>query len=352
MESTQRHTSKIQKCLIRKVIDTTFNTVKDVSNFFIEQEINQHRRNISEKANGISVALHLLYDYLFKTDKVKQTWDEYFEWYINNLKRCLKDLLNQPHEFITQDDNYIYLPISPPGHSDTFVFTRWEISGILSACFFNVEWDDEFNKSIGSLSFQAIKNDKGISSQRLVCIYSYLHVMFTSEENILKELVTFQRHVMLEPHDWTKDESLLKEYEYVEGGIEESTHLNHVDFANKLLHIHRIIPSATQEELLFSLRPECFLGIQLFEVMNDRDSITINNTSYINGCVGYAETFEWKSIKSREESTKQNTIIAIDSVIVKCFGEKNILRDLNKCYSGFSVVEGGIATGQWGCGAF
>jgi hypothetical protein len=33
-----------------------------------------------------------------------------------------------------------------------------------------------------------------------------------------------------------------------------------VDFANQYLHINRIIPSATQEEILFSVRPECLSG--------------------------------------------------------------------------------------------
>ena len=33
-----------------------------------------------------------------------------------------------------------------------------------------------------------------------------------------------------------------------------------VDFANQDLHIHCVIPSATQEEVLFSCCPEAFVG--------------------------------------------------------------------------------------------
>ena len=33
-----------------------------------------------------------------------------------------------------------------------------------------------------------------------------------------------------------------------------------VDFANRDLHIHQVIPSATQEEVLFSCCPEAFPG--------------------------------------------------------------------------------------------
>jgi hypothetical protein len=61
-----------------------------------------------------------------------------------------------------------------------------------------------------------------------------------------------------------------------EKSIEDTDAYYQVDFANKYLHIHQIIPSCTQEEVMFSVRPECYLGIIICDVMLDHEAIIIS----------------------------------------------------------------------------
>jgi hypothetical protein len=78
----------------------------------------------------------------------------------------------------------------------------------------------------------------------------------------------------------------------------------------------------------------------------------MHNSLYISTYTGYQSTFRWTGYVPNELIKKDNTILAIDSVVFKCFGKDNIDRDLKKCHLGFKLSGNGIATGQWGCGAF
>ncbi|KAL7714163.1 poly(ADP-ribose) glycohydrolase [Entamoeba marina] len=305
-----------------------------------------------EPANGISEGLQRLHSFCLKNKMIKQSYEEYFDWFINQIKQCLKDFIDQQHQHITQDNYYLNIPISHSGISNTFQFTRWELCAIHSTCFFHIEWDPIGNDSIGDISYFDIIFKNKLAKERLICNLAYLHYMFLSPESVKNEIVTFKRNVITTPHDWSNDISPLHSFKYSAGGIQLSKLPVHVDFANKLLHIHQIIPSVTQEELLFSTRPECLVGMLLFEKMKTTDSISIENTLSINTSKGYSTTFEWTGFYCDEECNKHNTIIAIDAVFVNCFGKKKIDRDLNKCYNGFSSVQGDIATGKWGCGVF
>jgi poly(ADP-ribose) glycohydrolase len=129
-----------------------------------------------------------------------------------------------------------------------------------------------------------------------------------------------------------------------------------VDFANKARHIHRIIASLTQEEVLFSIYPECFLGLMLCEVMKDDEAIIIRNAHRACNYSGYSETFQF--VPRLEHATAGPDIIAIDAIVnhgSMQFKKKFIDRDLNKAFIGFASTKstgGKIATGKWGCGVF
>lgn len=64
-----------------------------------------------------------------------------------------------------------------------------------------------------------------------------------------------------------------------------------VDFANKQLHIGKVIPSCTQEEVMFSVRPEAYLGIPLCATMEADEVITIRGARQVCDYTGYGSGF-------------------------------------------------------------
>jgi poly(ADP-ribose) glycohydrolase len=138
-----------------------------------------------------------------------------------------------------------------------------------------------------------------------------------------------------------------------------------VDFANEDLHIGTIIPSATQEEILFSCRPELFPGVMFCQRMMPDEAIVITGAPRVVNYTGYLHTFRFhdgfpNAIVDSAQYPPQ-AIIAIDAVLENQFSRASIERDVNKAYVGFSCpiepVSAGrsadlISTGGWGCGAF
>ena len=64
-----------------------------------------------------------------------------------------------------------------------------------------------------------------------------------------------------------------------------------VDFANKQLHIGKVIPSCTQEEVMFSVRPEAYLCIPLAATMASDEVITIRGARQVCDYAGYGSRF-------------------------------------------------------------
>jgi hypothetical protein len=131
-----------------------------------------------------------------------------------------------------------------------------------------------------------------------------------------------------------------------------------VDFANCRLHINSIIPSATQEEVLFSVRPECFLGMMVCQQMDPCDVILIQGARQIVGYKGYALSFVYDGILDVPFGDAcGEVVLAIDSAIGRAFDPKTGNRDMNKAAVGFAacrdlVGDAVISTGGWGTGAF
>ena len=141
--------------------------------------------------------------------------------------------------------------------------------------------------------------------------------------------------------------------------MEECKYDSIIDFANKYIHIGEIIPSVTQEELLFSLYPECFISLIFAKVLGDLDAFVITNVIRCCEYSGYRYTFECTGEYSQWKTQTPRNIVAIDAVhlLSKESGEAitYLVRDINKAYVGFKPTEnneGAIITGLWGCGIF
>jgi len=131
-----------------------------------------------------------------------------------------------------------------------------------------------------------------------------------------------------------------------------------VDFANKYLQIHRIIPSLTQEEVLFSCCPECFVSMLICDKMEDNEIIMLQNIHRYSKYTGYLHSFRFESFHTDHSGFYS---LAVDSVMSGHFGTESVFRDLGKILVGYEVSakmmkQKGLpikaSTGNWGCGAF
>lgn len=145
-----------------------------------------------------------------------------------------------------------------------------------------------------------------------------------------------------------------------------------VDFANKNLQIHRIIPSLTQEEVLFTLHPALYVSLLISETMEDNEAIIMLGCKKYIESSGYLDTFNFEGqAKNYNENTDNQLIhgiIAIDAICNdtpnRQFQKKFYDRDINKAFIGFSAIDSKeiasstkldadlIFTGNWGCGVF
>jgi hypothetical protein len=147
----------------------------------------------------------------------------------------------------------------------------------------------------------------------------------------------------------------------------------HVDFANRQIQIGQNIPSCTQEEVMFSIRPELFLCLPLFTTILDHEAAGVAGAAVFTAYTGYLTTFRFAGGARGGESHALNRasrvqddplrnipyVSVIDAHVNRGtqFGPEMHTRDLNKAFVGFDLAcstggAGVIATGPWGCGAF
>jgi hypothetical protein len=144
----------------------------------------------------------------------------------------------------------------------------------------------------------------------------------------------------------------------------------HFDFANRQIMIGQIIPSCTQEEVMFSIRPELFLALPLYSTLLARETAGVAGTS---AYTGYQKTFQFagdvalngshplsqRPSNPARASPRLPFIVIADAHVNdgREFGSPMNTRDMLKAYVSFDLaaeVSGAhvLATGPWGCGVF
>ncbi|ELP90136.1 poly ADP-ribose glycohydrolase, putative [Entamoeba invadens IP1] len=344
---------KYQTKLIQQVLSTDFPDVFHLISFVSQQDSNYRKRISRNAPTGIKKAFErVCLEYQLHKE------DELFVIIINGLKQCLKSYISQEHPFSKHLKDCIEI-VYVPNHEERDVkITRYELLFFFALSFFHIEWNDYYdengkeiiNPRIADISFFQISQNFAVGTERLVCFYNYIFYVLLHPE-IQTEVVTFSRRFIAEPYNFLSDESELKHYKDVQGGLELSDCKVHIDFANKRM-IYQIWPSITQEELLFSIRPELTMSTMFFAPMESDEVIFMSNTIRLCSSTGYGESFECTGLLPKSEQMTNRVILAIDSCVSLCFGKTAIDRDLNKALVGFVKTEGSIATGRWGCGAF
>ncbi|KAL8479213.1 hypothetical protein ACS0TY_026183 [Phlomoides rotata] len=196
-----------------------------------------------------------------------------------------------------------------------------------------------------------------------------------------------------EPDFWSKSSVSLCPLEVRTSGMieDQSTEALEVDFANKYIGGGALSRGCVQEEIRFMINPELITSMLFLSSMADNEAIEIIGAERFSNYTGYAKSFRFSGDHVDQKSVdsmgrRKTRIVAIDALCDT--GNRQyrcgfLLRETNKAFCGFfdhqkhqeyqkifvqngiensissdkemsMKIEGeiGVATGNWGCGAF
>ncbi|KAG2327692.1 hypothetical protein Bca52824_010420 [Brassica carinata] len=143
-----------------------------------------------------------------------------------------------------------------------------------------------------------------------------------------------------------------------------------VDFANKYLGGGALRKGCVQEEIRFMINPELIAGMLFLPAMEVSEAIEVVGAERFSRYTGYSSSFRFAGdyIDTKERDVfgrRKARIIAIDALRhpgISQYKPECLLREAKKALCGFLHVcknqcidheDGvGVATGNWGCGAY
>jgi hypothetical protein len=208
--------------------------------------------------------------------------------------------------------------------------------------------------------------DNSVSVQRIICLLAYfvfaqkvfeLKINYF-ESNVTIERIIFNREKII--NHISKCENIFNEYDInIHNKSMENPEIitqSIVDFANMDFQTGQIIPSATQEEILFSIRPEMFIAMFICQRINENEIIIISGANRLFEYEGYSNSFKFKRILENFDNLNEN-VLALDATMFDHYLFNNLIQDISKFYTACNYCNKkysnpGISTGSWGCGAF
>jgi len=151
-----------------------------------------------------------------------------------------------------------------------------------------------------------------------------------------------------------------------EGRIErEGVGMLQVDFANKFIGGGVLGSGLVQEEIRFYICPEMITSMLFCERMDDNECIFITGSEQYSDYDGYSSSYMYTGAHQDETcldsaNRKCTKLVAMDATHFRKdkwqqFEMDSVRRELNKAYCAFYTTDQspeGVATGNWGCGAF
>ncbi|TNN07361.1 Poly(ADP-ribose) glycohydrolase isoform 1 [Schistosoma japonicum] len=212
-----------------------------------------------------------------------------------------------------------------------------------------------------------------VKVEKLRCV---LHYFYRVLQKFPTGSVTFTRRSLggLAP-DWLGSEltfDQLRLHVNATGSINDAgPNTLQVDFANSYLGGGVLNSGCLQEEIMFVLRPELLISCLFVERLEFDETLIIEGAEQYSVGSGYADDFCWAGdfnhsdcgMKRDKWGRWSYAVVAMDATKynsrLKQYNSKEMLRELNKAYCGFSddlfperKLPPVVATGNWGCGAF
>eukprot|EP00833_Pecoramyces_ruminatium_P009789 jgi/Orpsp1_1/1183821/evm.model.c7180000086833.1 len=208
------------------------------------------------------------------------------------------------------------------------------------------------------------------SVEKLRCVIHYFDKMRKRDlESLKSELITFQR-ISLERNslpDWPNVKSDLCEFIVDKNRkIEDCNNMLQLSCANSYVGGSVLINRCFLEEIRFAICPELFISMIFMQKLDYMESAVVMGVERFSNYSGWDDNFKFNGDYNdetpiNEEKRRATEIVAIDphyysaSEYYDQFSKKEVLRELNKLYSGFknnnlSSLEKGsfIATTHWG----
>nr|XP_045625311.1 poly(ADP-ribose) glycohydrolase-like isoform X1 [Procambarus clarkii] len=306
--------------------------------------------------------LHLLIEQEFEEEE-----REYF--FSTTLPAMIRLALNLP-KLVTQPPPLL---ISRATH--TITLSQMQIASLLANAFFctfprrNAKGSETEYSHYPDINFNRLffhKEKRAL--EKMKCILNYFRRVTEKEPS---GSVTFTRQFVSYqdlPKWETASQHLPRFHIDTIGLIEEASGLLQADFANKFLGGGVLGLGCVQEEIRFVLSPELLVSRLFTEALEKTEALIITGAEQFNRATGYASTFSWAG--SFDDCTPVDTwgrrmcqVVAIDALHFTKqpqvqYSPSFVIRELNKAYAGFCVLDRsagtpiGVATGNWGCGAF
>ena len=265
------------------------------------------------------------------------------------------------------------IPLLKKGMNKTISMTQEQAATILANAFLctfprrnTTKRDSEYG-NYPDINFHKLFNGEDQKViEKLKCIINYF-------ERVIKDMpigvLTFTRR-SIQRHqfpNWKEETNTIKNVRFLissEKNIEDAAGMLQVDFSNKSIGGGVLGNGAVQEEIRFCINPELIVARLFTECLVNEESFLMIGTEQFNKYVGYATNFRFAGnyidkTESDDFRRKKCHIVAIDAFrydnYKEQFTEGNLIRELNKAYSGFYSqykTNQFIASGFWGCGAF
>ncbi|CAD8157340.1 unnamed protein product [Paramecium octaurelia] len=204
-----------------------------------------------------------------------------------------------------------------------------------------------------------------VTQEKLRCITNYLKLFFSNRDQIESEEIHYVKNSINE-QQYLNRSLILKSnqslnFRFTRQKNEDQRQSTVVDFANENIGGQALhYKSCTQEDILMLIYPEALISMLFVQPMKANEAVLIQNLIKYNNYTGYENTFKQRNLEQFRWEEKYN-LLAIDAEVFfddeDQFSQKNINRELIKCYCGFEIAllrepKYAISTGKWGCGIF
>lgn len=279
------------------------------------------------------------------------------------LALSLPDLVTKPPPLLVQ------------GTTHSITLSQMQIASLLANAFFctfprrNAKGNDTEYARYPDINFNRLFFHKEQRSlEKIKCLLHYFQRVTTKPPT---GTVTFTRQAVAyrEIPKWEASRQSLPRLHVTSAGlIEEATGLLQVDFANKYLGGGVLGLGCVQEEIRFVLCPELIISRLFTQVLDKTEALIITGCEQFSRASGYSSSFRWEGPYDDQTPMDQwgRRLCQVTAIDALHFTKQPnvqyepfyVNRELNKAFAGFKVIEGsagipiGLATGNWGCGAF
>ncbi|XP_045447294.1 poly(ADP-ribose) glycohydrolase [Melitaea cinxia] len=343
----------------------------------IQNALNRPIRDSKELANAILsyntkfknrwrfASLHELFEEHLDVEETRYFFDVTLPEMVK-LALSLPKLVQSPIPLLKQNKNH------------SVSLSQQQVSSLLANAFFctfprrNTTKRDSEYSSYPHINFNVLYECSPSESimEKLKCICFYFRRVCTKVP--VGVLTVSRRATQSGAVQWARSSAALaalRVHVDAAGTIEDAHGLIQVDFANRYLGGGVLGYGCVQEEIRFMICPELIITMLFTEALKSNEALMIIGCEQYSKYSGYGHSFQWAGEYVDRtpydcSGRRRCSVLAIDALPsrgkVQEYRIETVTRELNKAWVGFSFYTGddpgphfpGVATGNWGCGAF